>query len=126
MSIRVELSRLAETLGDFDHAYLLTPSADGVIKVNTVDTAASERGVVIDAGGMMQARLNIAANPTVTLVWPPRVFHGHTLIVDGTASATADEIVIVPATAILHRPDAHADGPVWADRETCVQDCRDV
>lgn len=125
MSIVVDLGRLAETLTQFDHAYLLTVSDAGLVKVNAVDPVVTEGAVAVPSTHL-QARLNIDHSPAVTLVWPPRERHGYTLIIDGTASYTADTIVVAPATAILHRPADHADGPAWADRDGCVQDCRSV
>lgn len=126
MSILIDLTRLGEALADFDHAYLMTVSGAGDVKVNTVDPVVTPDGLVLSGNWGVQARENVALHPNVTLVWPPRVFHGHTLIVDGTATATDATIVVAPAKAILHRPADHADGPAYADRDTCVQDCRNV
>lgn len=125
MSIKVDLARLAETTADFDHAYLLTVSSAGIVKVNAVDPVVTESSVTIPSTSM-QARLNLDANPAVTLVWPPTVRHGHTLIVDGHGVHDASTITVHPETAILPRPGDHADGPAWADKDGCVQDCRNV
>jgi hypothetical protein len=113
MTIPVEFAQLAKTLESFDHAYLLTVSADGIVKVNAVDPVLTADAVVIEAAGL-QARLNAEHNPAVTLVWPPTVRHGHTLIVDGTAVVADTSIVIHQTSGLLHRPGAHADGPAWA------------
>lgn len=126
MTILIDLGRLGEAAAEFDHAYLLTVSDAGAIKVNTVDPAVGPNGIRLTGAWGVQARANIAAQPAVTVVWPPRDFHGFTLIVDGSAALDGDAIVITPAKAILHRPAAHADGPAWAVNDACVQDCRGV
>ena len=112
MTIPVEFGQLAKTLESFDHAYLLTVSAEGLVKVNAVDPVVTADAVVVEAAGM-QARLNVAGNPVMTLVWPPTIRHGHTLIVDGTASVVDRSIVIHQTSGLLHRPGAHSDGPDW-------------
>jgi len=86
MSIVVDPAQLAETLTQFGHAYLLTTDAAGVVKVNTVEPSVVGDAVVIGGPGMMQARLNVGVHAFATLIWPPVVHHGHTLIVDGTAA----------------------------------------
>jgi hypothetical protein len=60
----------------------------------------------------------------VTLLVPPRERRGFTLLVDGTAEVTGDVARVRPATAVLHRPAAHADGP--PPPEGCGHDCRPV
>lgn len=47
--------------------------------------------------------------------------HGHSLLVDGTAVATDEAVVLTPESAVLHRPADHADGPVAGDG--CGHDC---
>ena len=47
---------------------------------------------------------NLAGNAAVTLVFPPREPRGFTLLVDGTAEVTGDDVRVTPATAVLHRP----------------------
>jgi len=126
MSIVVDPAQLAETLTQFGHAYLLTTDAAGVVKVNTVEPSVVGDAVVIGGPGMMQARLNVGVHAFATLIWPPVVHHGHTLIVDGTAAFDDASISITPSRAVLHRPAEHADGPAWSDNGTCVQDCRTV
>ena len=57
----------------------------------------------------------------MTLVFPPREPRGFTLLVDGTAEVAGDDVRITPATAVLHRPASHADGPPAPDG--CGNDC---
>jgi hypothetical protein len=67
----------------------------------------------------------------VTLVFPPREPKGFTLLVDGTAEVAGDDVWITPATAVLHRPASHAEGPSppqSAGEQTggCENDCTSV
>ena len=110
MSIPVDLADLRHTLADFDSGYLLTTSSPQV-KVVTVDPVAGDDGSLRVAGPGRGTLRNLSENPTVTLVFPPRERHGFTLLVDGAARADGDDVVVVPAAAVLHRPAAHADGP---------------
>lgn len=125
MSIPVEISALGDALADRGPGYLLTAGADGRVKAVTVEPSLAE-GVLRCPSSRGSAR-NLAANPTATLLFPPPVARGYTLLVDGTATATDDDIVFTPATAVLHRPADHADpadGPVAGDG--CGHDCAPV
>ena len=121
MTIHIDIAKLGIALQDFDHAYLLTVSVEGLVKVNTVDPVVDGETLRIDIPAV-QARSNISANPTVTIVWPPRERHGHTLIVDGEATSTPDAILVRPGHALLHRPAAHADGPAPRADDLGVED----
>jgi len=122
MSIPVEIERLAEAMADFGSGYLLTVSPEGRVKAVTVDPEVVD-GVVRCATSRGSAA-NLAASPQATLVLWPREVHGHSLLVDGTAVATDDAIALTPASAVLHRPASHADGPVEGDG--CGHDCSPV
>ncbi len=127
MSIPVEISRLAEALADFGSGYLLTASADGRVKAVTVDPEVV--GGVVRCASSRGSAANLAANPQATLVLWPREPHGHSLLVDGTAVATEDAIELTPASAVLHRPAAHAGpqgGPVADTADGCGHDCTPV
>lgn len=119
MSIPVEISALADALSDFGSGYLLTASAEGRVKVVTVDPVL-EGGVLRCAPSRGTAR-NLASGHAATLVFWPREPHGHSLLVDGTAVATDEAVVLTPESAVLHRPADHADGPVAGDG--CGHDC---
>jgi hypothetical protein len=122
VSIPVEIDDLTEALERFGSGYLLT-TTEGRVKVVTVDPVSAGTGLRIAAPGRGTAR-NLAANPAVTLVFPPLERHGHTLLVDGTAEVDGDDVVVLPTSAVLHRPAAHADGPLPADG--CGHDCEPV
>jgi len=122
VSIPVALGDLAGALERFASGYLLT-TTDGGVKVVTVDPVLDGGGLRAVAPGNGTLR-NLAANPAITLVFPPLQPHGHSLLVDGTATVEGDDVVIVPGSAVLHRPAAHTDGPLPADG--CGHDCEPV
>ncbi|AIY18572.1 pyridoxamine 5'-phosphate oxidase [Pimelobacter simplex] len=124
MSIPVAPADLRQALADFDSGYLLSTSSPQV-KVVTVDPVADADGTLRISGPGRGTLRNVAENPAVTLVFPPRERHGYTLLVDGTAAASGESDVVVTATAaVLHRPAAHADGPLPPDG--CGHDCAPV
>jgi len=126
MSIPVDPKDLAGALADFEAGYLLTVSEEGRIKAVTVEPSATAEALVVDGVSRGSAR-NIAENPRVTVLFPPRERHGFTLIVDGTATVTDDAIRVTPEAAVLHRPASHADGPLpAASADSCGNDCRPV
>jgi hypothetical protein len=123
MSIPVEIGDLGKALADFGAGYLLTTSGDGRVKAVTVEPVLTD-GDLVATGPGRGTSANIAANPAVTLLFPPLAPRGYTLLVDGTAEMTGDDARIAPATAVLHRPAAHADGPPAPDG--CGNDCKPV
>lgn len=124
MSIPVDPADLRQALGDFDSGYLLSTSSPQV-KVVTVDPVAGDDGTLRIAGPGGGTLRNLADNAVVTVVFPPRERHGYTLLVDGTAAVEGEADVVITATAaVLHRPAAHADGPVPPDG--CGHDCAPV
>jgi len=123
MSIPVAVDKLAEALAEFGAGYLLTASAEGRVKALTVEPTVTD-GAVLVPGPSRGSAANIAANAQVTLVFPPAVPHGYTLIVDGTAEPAGDDFRVTPQAAVLHRPSAHSDGPPPPDG--CGHDCRPV
>ncbi|HWJ80713.1 MAG TPA: pyridoxamine 5'-phosphate oxidase [Nocardioides sp.] len=122
MSIPVPVGDLKAALADFGSGYLLT-TTEGRVKVVTIDPEHDGSGLRIPGPGR-GTLANVGANPTVTLVFPPRQTHGYSLIVDGTARADGEDVVVEPASAVLHRPAAHADGPLAGDG--CGHDCAPV
>lgn len=123
MSIPVDPADLHRAVADFDSGYLLTTSSPQV-KVVAVDPAVTEDGTLrIDDPGKGTLR-NLEANDAVTVVFPPREPHGYTLLVDGTGRVDGADVVVVATGAVLHRPAAHADGPVPPDG--CGHDCAPV
>lgn len=122
MSIPVDIADLKAVLEDFGSGYLLT-TTDDRIKVVTVDPTYDDSALMVSGPGRGTLR-NLAANPAVTLVFPPRQPKGHTLLVDGTATAHGEDVRVEPVSAVLHRPASHADGPLPTDG--CGHDCAPV
>ena len=104
MSILVDLADLPTTLADFDRGYLLT-SADGRVKAVSTRVEVVGDVLLVRAPGRGSVA-NVGGNPTVTLLFPPRDDGGMTLLVDGTAAADGEDVVIMPTGAVLHRPVA--------------------
>lgn len=118
MSIPVDLDRLADALADFGAGYLL--STDGTrVKVVTVEPVLDD-GALVTAPSEGTSR-NVTRNPLVTVLFPPPVPRGHSLIVDGTAVDDGAGFRITPGSAVLHRPAAHGDGPPAPGG--CANDC---
>ena len=103
MSIEVPSESLAETLGGFAGAYLVTVGSDR--RAHVVAVTPVLHGARLHAGEPGRTtRGNVEDNATVTLVWPPLVAGGHSLIVDGTGEIRDSELVVAPTRAVLHRP----------------------
>ena len=110
MSVPVAIERLAETLAGFDAGYLLTAGADGRVKAVSARPA-YDGGVLRVAAPGRGSVANVAAHETVTLLWPPSgrgtgPTAGFSLLVDGTAVAEGDDVVVTPSSAVLHKPVA--------------------
>ncbi len=118
----MEIAQLAEALAERGAGYLLTSGADGRVKAVTVEPTLRD-GVLHCPASRGSAR-NLAAQPAATLLFPPLQARGHTLLIDGTATAGDDGIAFTPETAVLHRPADHADGPT--DTTACGHDCAPV
>lgn len=119
MSIAVDPEDLAAAVADFGSAHLL--STDGT-RVRTVCADVSLADGVFHAPRSKSTAKNVGTNPVVTLLFPPTEHHGYSLIVDGTAEDTGEELLVTPTNAVLHRPAAHSDGPVAPG--ACEHDCR--
>jgi hypothetical protein len=123
MSIPVDVAELGKALEDYGVGYLLTASSAGVVKAVTVEPALMD-GTLAVSGPGRGSLANVGTNPAVTLLFPPIVQRGYTLLVDGTAAAEGEDVRVTPTGAVLHRPAAHADGPVGSDG--CGDDCHHV
>lgn len=119
MSIKVDPDGLAAAVADFGSAHVLSTSGP---QVRTVCADVALTDGVFHVPWSRSTAKNIGANPVVTLLFPPTEHHGYSLIVDGTARDTGEELLVTPTSAVLHRPASHADGPVPADG--CEHDCR--
>lgn len=117
MSVRVDLDQLADTLASFSFAYLITVGDDFHAHTVAVDPVLSDG--VLDIGSVGNTTRRNAAERDVTVIWPPREPGGYTLIVDGVAELSGDQMRVVPGRAVLHRK-ATTGG---AKESGCKDDC---
>lgn len=121
MSTSVGIDTIADVIGDYDAAYLISVGIDAAAKVVSVEVSAAD-GVLVVTSASAGSAANVAANAKVTVLCPPREPNGFSLIIDGTASRSGTGFVVAPTNAILHRPAAHADN--LSDTATCENDCQ--
>lgn len=120
MGTKVDLNRLATTLGDYSYAYLMTTGDNGrphavAVRTELIDTRLHVGGF----GG--RSRANALEQPIVALVYPPAEVGGYSLIVDGTATVDDGGLIVNPTVAVLHRPP-HPDAP--PSDSGCASDCQ--
>ncbi|GEP36087.1 hypothetical protein NSZ01_38550 [Nocardioides szechwanensis] len=101
MSIPVDLADLDRTLADFDAGYLLTTSDERVKAVSVAPDLVD--GVLVARSPGRGSCANVAANPQATVLFPPRLALGFTLLVDGTAEVDGDDVRLTPTSAVLHK-----------------------
>lgn len=107
MSIKVELSELAEHVVPRGGGYLATAGTDG--RPHLTQVVFEIDGTRLRAPAGRKTIRNIEAQPMVALLWPPDSADDYNLIVDGTATIVDvnDEglgYASIEAThAILHR-----------------------
>ena len=102
MSIPVDLADIPQRLTEFDRGYLLT-TRDGLVKAVSVRAVVEGNRLRIPTPGRGSIA-NVGANPPATLLFPPLDNPGMTLLVDGSAAADGDDILLTAGSAILHKP----------------------
>ncbi|MEJ7834228.1 MAG: pyridoxamine 5'-phosphate oxidase family protein [Nocardioides sp.] len=102
MSVPVEVGELATALADFGAGYLLTASAAGRVKAVSVRPELVEGVLVMTSPGRGSVG-NAAANPQVTVLWPPIEAGAMSLIVDGAAEVVGDDVRVRPTGAVRHK-----------------------
>ena len=117
--MKVTLQQLAETLTRYRFAYLLTIGDDARAHVVAVTTTLANNTLLVTDLGR-RTRANLAARPSVTLVWPPADPTDYSLIVDGVGSMRDDELAVAPTRAVLHRP---APPQTTTTSDSCESDC---
>lgn len=127
MSIPVEVDALESALAEYGAGYLLSTASHGRVKAVTVEPSVAGGVLTIESPGGGSGR-NVAENDQVTVLFPPLVHHGYTLLVDGTAVLDGDDLRVTPVSAVLHRPASHSDGPAHESGHQggCGDDCRHV
>ncbi|MGB3476590.1 MAG: pyridoxamine 5'-phosphate oxidase family protein [Mycobacterium sp.] len=122
MSSSVDFDRLAEKLAGHDYAYLITVDTES--RPHPVPVMPVLRGDTVHIGalGGRRSRANLTRTADVTVMWPPPVPGGYTVIVDGTAQVSdAGElasVAISPTRAVLIRvatPESPGETPCYSD-----------
>ena len=123
MSIAVGLDELrAEIEGRSRAPYVLTVSPDGRPHAVAISVCWDGDSLILDPGN--RTADNAADRPLVSLVWPPDMADGYSLIVDASVTVVdgpgdgRNRLVLAPTKAVLHRP---ATVPGSADG--CAADC---
>lgn len=119
MSIPVEPPSLAQTIGRYRFAYLMTTNDDGSPHAVAVSVGMEGDVLVIPTTGA-RTRGNALARPVIGLVWPPQSIDEYSLIVDGQASVVGEGLRIRPTRAVLHRPAPSAASKAGG---ACGSDC---
>jgi hypothetical protein len=100
---KVDFDRLADALGDYRFAYLVTVGDDYRVHTVTVEPALRDRVLEVGLIGG-RTRTNVENHRAVTVLWPPSDPSGYSLIVDGVAEVIeADVLRVTPTRALLHR-----------------------
>lgn len=126
MSIEVPVESLAETVARYGPApFLLTTGEDG--RPHATHVVVGVDGAVLRCDLGRRTARNGAAQPKVSLLWPPDEPGGYSLIVDGDmivdGTPGADARGAITATrAVLHRP-APVEGVEGA---ACGSDCLQI
>lgn len=120
MGTTVNMETLADRLGSYGFAYLITIGADEHIHTSPVHPVIAGARLTVP-GTSPRARTNANGHPGVSLVWPPVEDGGYSLIVDGQASTADDTLQIAPSRAVLHRA-APRPGPNDSE-SSCRSDC---
>lgn len=105
MSIPVDLDRLAEALTEYRFAYLLT-TGDDLRPHAVMATPKLHDGHLHVSSPGRHTSANVAARPTIALVWPPERDTGYSLIVDADATIQDDALRAKPTRALFHRSAA--------------------
>jgi len=101
VSIAVALEDLTDKLAEYPWCYLVTSGEERPHLLAVKPTAAGS-GLRCETG--RSSRANVAKNPLVVMVFPPREMDGMSLLVDGHAEVDGDGLVVTPTWAVLHRP----------------------
>jgi len=111
VSVPVDLTALEATATALGDEAILATVTDASTP-HVVSVTVRWRDGRIEAGAGRRTAANIAARPSVTLLWPTRHDGAYRLIVDGDATVTDETITVTPTFAVLHRiAGAAGDGP---------------
>ena len=84
MSVKVDLADIATHVSDRGAGYIVTTGPDG--RPHVTQEVVEVSGSVLRAPAGRKTCRNIAAQPLVAVMWPPKAAGDYSLIVDGSAS----------------------------------------
>ena len=102
MSIAVPLDELADRLAGYPWGYLVTVRDDGRAQSLAIPTRYVDGALIATVG--RGTATNATTRPNVTLLFPGPTGEELSLIVDGAATVTDDQVAVAPTWAVLHRP----------------------
>ena len=121
MSIEVKKSELAQAIADRPYAYLLSPGRE---RPHVVQVLPAIVDGVMHVDGPGRSAMSLAQTfPQVTILYPPIFADGYSLIVDGTAHVSGDNLHISVDHAVLHRRATETSEP---SASGCGADCNPV
>jgi hypothetical protein len=129
MSKHVDLDALAEQLGNFGFAYLMTVGDNGRVHAVAVHPVLAD-GVLVISEPSHRTHANALVRPGISLVWPPAAASDYSLIVDGDAVLDGDIVRVAPIRAVLHRAAVAEPALVMAGASDpdagCRADCIEI
>ncbi len=121
MSIKVERSQLQQAITGRPYAYLLSSGRERPHVVQ-ITPALADGVLYADSPGRSAVTL-AQSHPHVTLLYPPDVPDGYSLIVDGTARVNGQNLHISVDHAVLHRRATAGSPPSVTG---CGADCHPI
>jgi hypothetical protein len=117
---------LTDALRDYAFAYLITAGEAGHAHAVPVTPISKGDSLIVNHPGR-RTLANVARVPVATLVWPPAMPDGYSLIVDGDVTNEDDALRIAATRAVLNRTAPAAGAAVAASSPapagTCASDC---
>lgn len=105
MSVPVELRALRSRMDEYgDVAFVVTVDGQGGAHVVSAELRLVGDHLVVPMG--RTTRRNLELNPSLTLLWPPRLDPAYCMLVDATVvslGAEPSEATVAPHSAVLHR-----------------------
>ena len=101
MSVAVELEELRSAISSAGDAVFLLTVRDGS-RPHAVSAIVSWDGDSLVTAATSRSSSNVASSSTVTLLWPA-AGQEYSLIVDGTAVVSGDQLRVTPTRAVWHR-----------------------
>lgn len=102
MSVPVELTELADRIGEFPPAAFLVTVGESHAP-HVVSVVPAWQGGELRVGAGARTRANVEDRERVSLLWPAPPGRDYCLIVDGIARVDDEGVALRPVRAVLHR-----------------------